>query len=91
MLEDFSGPVERVNGLYTRMLRKHIDKERDIVFPLAESVLSPEEKAVLDGSLRRSKASKELMPIKSSRTSSNLLKGRREPISGVKRTTKTPR
>jgi hemerythrin-like domain-containing protein len=31
------------------MLRKHIDKERDIVFPLAESVLSPEDKAVLDG------------------------------------------
>jgi hemerythrin-like domain-containing protein len=33
--------------LYTRMLRKHIDKEEDVVFPLARTLISEEEADLL--------------------------------------------
>jgi hemerythrin-like domain-containing protein len=37
----------RALGLYTKMLRKHIEKENGILFPLAESMITADEAALL--------------------------------------------
>jgi hemerythrin-like domain-containing protein len=44
--DDFAEPAEALT-LYTTMLRKHIDKEEDIVFPLAKTMISDEEASAL--------------------------------------------
>jgi hemerythrin-like domain-containing protein len=45
--EKAAAQVAQAVSLYARMLRKHIDKEEDIVFPLAKTLISPEEADLL--------------------------------------------
>jgi hemerythrin-like domain-containing protein len=45
--EGATAEARRALELYTRMLRRHIEKEEEILFPLAEQHIAPEDEADL--------------------------------------------